>query len=268
MTLYATLGGITFDGSTADGDGIIWCAEMIGGWHDGTPIDSSTLPLPYGDTITAVHERGRALTLTGSAWNSSGGRLGDLWFRAERSLKEAMRFEYLPGLLVVTEPEIALQAYVRRVTDRIRVRRRGKLNVAEFEVPLLAPDPRRYDTDTTTFSDLLIAGTGTTVTDSETTFGDRPTAPTFTIDGPAQDVTIVNNTADGRYVRWLGTLGAGDTMVIDMAARTITINGTAVTPSSDSRFWQLLPGVNSLTYNRTSGASDSTAVMTFRDAYS
>lgn len=272
VTYTATLGSLIFDCATPDSDGIVWSFESIDGWHDSADVDQSLLDVMYGQTVTGAHEKARALIIRGGAYlpGTPPRPLEAKWWLAERRLKRETRFVYVPGLLTVIEPALSLQAYVLR-PRKIAVKRigAGPYNLG-FEIPLLAPDPRRYDASLTTNTDLELTGSGTTDSATIINAGDQPTAPTVTIDGPATNPKVTNADDDGRYVEYVGTLGAGDTLVLDMAAQTATIASVSVigSISAASQFWSLLPGNNGVTYARTAGSGTSAALVAYRHAYS
>ena len=76
---------------------------------------------------------------------------------------------------------------------------------------------------------------GDTVT--VTNDGNVPTPAVFTIDGPVSNPTIENTTL-GKELSFDIVLGASDQLVVDTAARTVVLNGTAsryntLTPDSE-----------------------------------
>lgn len=106
-------------------------------------------------------------------------------------------------------------------------------------------------------------GTGTA-----TNNGTAEAYPTITLTGPAINPTIYNETTGERIGLTL-TLGASDSVVIDMARRTVLQGGStnrmgAITTGSS--FWALSPGDNLIRF-----AADSydtgTANLSFRSAY-
>lgn len=267
------INGLLMDEADADSDSIVWCWGEIEGWWGAPDTDTNLAQQVAGQAVTANRHRGRALTLSGIARHvSESVALGEsLWQTAARKLNGAVNLVETPGLLLVNEAT-PTQAYVRRV-GRVRERRLGALHWYGFEVPLLAEDPAKYAQTATTDLTLSISGAGTTDTATVTlptaANGGMAVAPVITLDGPAVNPKITNSTDGGKYIRWVGTLGAGDTLVIDLAAGTVLLNGANDIDALDaaSEFWTLLPGANSLVYDRTSGASASTAQLDYRVAY-
>lgn len=105
-----------------------------------------------------------------------------------------------------------------------------------------ASDPRLYaETETT------VSFTGTTGTANNT--GDFNTYPTVEIDGAAtQPITIKNVTDGNKTLTFVRSLAAGETLIADFAKRTLTIGGANHYNSLQigSRWWELLPGNNSI----------------------
>ncbi len=111
------------------------------------------------------------------------------------------------------------------------------------------------------------AGTGgsTIVTNS----GTAPAYPTLTLTGPLTNPYIANSTA-GKYMQLNYTIPSGQTVVIDMYNKTITLNGSSSllsTKATGSDWWSIVPGANTITL--TTGASGDTGnvVVAFYNAY-
>lgn len=169
---------------------------------------------------------------------------------------------------------------------RVNVRHRGLAAPVNLEwhyrIPrlvarLAATDPRVYaNAETSASTSLPSAGgglnfdavadftfgavsTGGTITaENAGTFG---TPVTFRIDGPATDPRVENLTT-GESLGLDVTVADGDYLVIDTAARTVLLNGTASRYSSlvsGSSFFDLEPGENELTFR---AATTTTATLT------
>jgi hypothetical protein len=95
---------------------------------------------------------------------------------------------------------------------------------------------------------------------------DTPWVITFT--GPLVAPTV-EHTAQSRTLSLSGaTLAAGETVVIDSAARTVLLNGTTSRYSwlsSSSQWWTLEPGANALRFGAASGSG--TCQVAYRDAW-
>ena len=272
MSHTVTLNGLVMDDATQTpaASGIVWCEADVEGWWSSPNVRTSQLDAsPSGVTVARGAYGGRPLVLRGIAKGlGTSTALGDDFYLAARTLLDYADLVAAPGLLTVVEPDVSLQAYVR-LADRVRGRRVGALQWYEFEVPLLAIDPYRYASTATSDTGLLLSGSATTVTDSTTNAGTAASRPTITIDGPATNPKVLNTTDGAKYVQANLVLGAGDTLIIDLAAKTATVASVSVLDDMDpaSQWWVLRPGSNSLTYSRTAGASNSTAQIDFRAAY-
>jgi hypothetical protein len=105
---------------------------------------------------------------------------------------------------------------------------------------------------------------------SVTNLGNFATAPVITIVGPVTNprVTLTNT---GAFMACTITLGSTDALVIDMAAGTITLNGTADrynTIVTGSSWWAIPPGVSSIGVASTDSAQVAAIfTTTWRDAW-
>ncbi len=101
-----------------------------------------------------------------------------------------------------------------------------------------------------------------------TNAGTAETYPTITLQGPLINPSITNETTGERLALTL-TLGASDTVVINMARRTILQGGTTNrmgAKSAGSTFWSLSPGDNTLRF-RADAYDVGTATVAYRSAY-
>ena len=261
-----TLNGIDFD-DTADSDGIIWSWTSLDGWWDSPDVRLETSEFhPDGLSYTVGRHNGRAIVLSGYAAIPEGSPA--LWFTAARTLAAACNIVRTAAVLYVDEP-IPTRASVRRST-RYRVRRVGELRGMEFDVPLLAADPRKYSQTLHSNIDASLTGAGLGPDDATiVNAGTDDTWPTLTIDGPATNPRVRNVTDNSKYVQWIGTLGAGDTIVFNLRNRSLELNGVDDISNLDtgSTWWRLKPGSNTVRYTRTVGGGDSTCTVEWRDAY-
>lgn len=102
-----------------------------------------------------------------------------------------------------------------------------------------------------------------------TNAGQFLTPPTFTIRGPVVD-PIIDLLETGESIELDATLGANDVVVVDVAARTVSLNGAPrldLIVSATTRWFELVRGTNRLRL-RGSGMSTSTTRLevAFRDA--
>ena len=101
-----------------------------------------------------------------------------------------------------------------------------------------------------------------------TNAGTLATPPTIVFHGPMQNPRLSNDTT-GQTMELTYTLNEGDQITVNMQARTM-IQGTNTnrmsTKTTTSRFWELAPGANVLSFAATSFDAGY-VVITFRDAY-
>lgn len=159
---------------------------------------------------------------------------------------------------------------VGKVTDR----------TAQFDVALLAPDPRKYAVDATTASlsiaqpaaglappwtppILLPARTGGTDTATVVNTGTYESQPLIRIAGPGYGPQIFNLTTN-LYLAYDVTLGVTDYLLIDCQSGACLLNGTAprapVSGSAVTERFVMEPGENRLQLRGT--ATDPVLVMT------
>ena len=158
-----------------------------------------------------------------------------------------------------------------------------------FKIELEAPDPVIYD-DTAGAAleatiNQVIPG-GVQFTDTSPLFGsfyfsagqsdstvdntsDLTSYPVIVIEGATTDPVFTNRTT-GQSFRLEGySVGADAVTVIDMANRTVTLNGGNVFAYApvDVDWWGLVPGENSIQFLSGSGGDATEATMTWRPGY-
>lgn len=74
--------------------------------------------------------------------------------------------------------------------------------------------------------------------------GNAPATPIVTLSGPLDVGWRIENSTTGKYVAFSSAVGSGQTLVIDFATRTATIEGTPITGLIDGEWWEIEPGVN------------------------
>lgn len=102
-----------------------------------------------------------------------------------------------------------------------------------------------------------------------TSNGTVMTYPTITITGPASNIVISNNTTS-QYLAFSSSLNAGDTLVIDLYQRLITLNGLAArnTLLGNSTWFGLNPGTTNLSFSATgTSVGATTCNVVYRDAF-
>lgn len=156
----------------------------------------------------------------------------------------------------------------------------------EWDVDLLAADPRVYSAALKSGSydptDALTGGgvsfplafplTFSTTTASHLVLlnaGNFKTPPVLTIDGPVANPFLDNDTI-GDSIAIANVLGANDRIIVDVAARTVTLNGADrrdLISVSQTRWWELIKGTNRIRLRGT-GMSAGQTLLTcqYRDA--
>lgn len=140
--IYVELDGFDMDGDP-DGDNIEWHVDEVEGW-DSPEVELETAPLGPADGVAVTRHRfnGRPILIKGRA---AGPNKGTIEAVRER-LGQLAGYSGQEKLLVVHGNQ-DMQAMVLRA-ERVRARHvegSGR-RVVDFEIPLLAPDPRKYDT--------------------------------------------------------------------------------------------------------------------------
>jgi hypothetical protein len=112
------------------------------------------------------------------------------------------------------------------------------------------------------------ATTGGSVTVANS--GNTTSAPILTLTGPLTN-PYVSNSATGEFVQLNYTIPGGSFVVIDMANKTVMLNGNSTILSvrtTDSSWWGVLPGSNSISLSTSSTSDTGNAVVTFYNAWS
>jgi hypothetical protein len=263
-------------------------------WGDGTALDVVTvagLDMPglrtadsprsadHGTYVGRDWSEGRTIRMQIEAGGSDAAALDAAWSQLQASFVPSqvelpLVFE-LPG-----QP-------TRRVNARCR--RRGwvidesyAMGSGSMAVEFYASDPRIYDDTLTQLSTGLptisggltfpavapfvfgTAGAGGDIAASNTGTFAAPWVLVFT--GPLVAPSITH-TGQGRTLAFTGTLDVGETLVVDSAARTVLLNGTAsryLWLAFGSQWFTLEPGTNPLQFSGASGTG--TAQITYRSA--
>lgn len=244
------VGGLVLDGNV-DGNGNRWDWTELPGWES-PDVEQDLLQRTGASGLvmgTSLY-RGRPLVVRGTV-ECSTKEVG--YFAALNQASAATDLvEEAPGVLTVGEPS-PKQATVWRAGP-IRWRSVGGMLGATFEVPLIAPDFRKYGTTLHTVA-------GGAVTNA----GNKRATPVVTVTGPSTNPRVTSATDDGKYVEVDVTLAGGEVLTLDMDAMTAsaTLHGdVAGSITAGSRWFDLLPGVNALAL-----AGGGTLSTTFRDAY-
>lgn len=253
----ATLNNFVFDGTTQSPAGVVWDWQDLSGWFDTGDLRTAIGEAGRGVILTVDRRVGRPMTATVLAHSSSNGRrLDDLVYTAQKALKSAVAAAVSEAaiLLKVNEPDVALQSKVRQVGP-IRCRTLGTRAMVQCQIPLLAPDYRRYSQ--TLHSQALAVGSN-----SVTNAGDLPTPVIITRTGATTNPSFQNTTAAGSpTLAFTGSFGAVS-LVIDTDQETVQVNNINFRSSlTTAQWWNLAPGVNTV-------VASHTATIAYRDAYS
>lgn len=163
----------------------------------------------------------------------------------------------LKTMTFTTLNDLALQAYVEVLSLDYKYH---KLS-APFLIELVAPDPRFYSQ---TLNDTLFDNSDTK---NVTNAGNEITGIKFKLSGAGSNWVITNNTT-GKTFTLARPITGSDYVEIDVDNRTVLLNGvTSVFSSFTGDFFNLDPGVNSLT-TLVTGGNGTTAIHVYhRDAY-
>lgn len=147
--------------------------------------------------------------------------------------------------------------------------------LATASVELVANDPLCYGLELK--SESIVLGSGETFDQVDiTNEGNHRdgTGPIITVTGPATDPIITNTDDDGRAIRLNTTLASNQTARINLDTLEVQLktgSGAYVSNYSivanDNQFWRLLPGVNTITYQRTGTTPTSTMTVSYYDCW-
>ncbi|MGE0138663.1 MAG: hypothetical protein AB7R77_12650 [Ilumatobacteraceae bacterium] len=239
-------------------------------------------PLPFRDGEMAADDLLAARKLVFDVWV-----LGTTDADAEANLA-ALRAAWRPRSTDVelrvrlADTEYAVFGRPRGCQAAIDFLRNGRTARARLEFKAL--DPRLYSASTTDAALTLatVAGTGMTFPltfdlsfggalsggiVTATNAGLFATPWVATLNGDLVNPTLENVTT-GEILSFTGTLNAGETLVIDQAARTVLLNGTSSRYSwvdVGSTFFDLEPGDNQIRLAADSGSGSGT--LTYRSAW-
>lgn len=224
-----------------------------------------------GSFIDAEFEKGREIVITGSAYASTGNM-------------EA----YLDNLKANYAPTKTLQQFFVRApgvgTRFLYVKSRGcqydwessrRFGETKILFKLFAEDPRLYAENQVSVNIPFSAGAatgfgfnlgfsfgfGAAVTNTGTVvnnLGNRPTPPTFVVNGPCQNPSIIDETY-GHTLTFNIILAAGETLTIDTQYKTVKLNNSTNKRSTlfIPDWFYLQPGNTSIKYSAIVGAGSS-----------
>lgn len=279
---------LRLEGRPADPGTCILLQQVEG--LDGPPITEETEPLPSadGDYLGPVRARGAVMILEGLLVAPDRVTLRALERQLRATFAEGtdtwpLRLEGRVGdpetlerLVRVSQPlrctdqggappgagkpwQVALRCASPRwagVTERVATVPRPE-GVGGFTYPYSYP-----------YSYGGSSSPGTTVT----TTGDARAWPVLTITGPIT-TPVLENLTNGRALYLTTTLGPGESLVIDTAARTVTRNGPGganaynAVDRAASSWWPLEPGANAIRVRAADSADPAELTVAWRDAY-
>jgi hypothetical protein len=236
--VVVTLGTVTIDGSTVDANGATWHLKELDGW-DSPDLRSTLLDLPGHDreSLGPLLHRGRALSVRGKCQTPT-----DAAYWASRTkLAGTTLLTATTGTLTVAETTTKKITVSR--AGRVLMKPLGGLKGFEFEVPLIAPDPR------------ILANTGSSIAaaGTATNNGNFKAAWVLTVTGAAAGPVVLTRTAPGatRTISITTAVPGGQTLVIDSRARSVVLNGVnrydLVTATPE--WFDLEPGANTIGYS-------------------
>lgn len=263
----ASLGDVMF--GTTDNMGCEWVLESIEGWWNSPPTTGSVeqRAFDHGGWLSPSHLAPRTIEIVGS--------VNGPWAAVSEALDRlhlAVPVDSLATLYVAHEPSQRVHTADVRQNGDILVERYP--NDAEFSISLIAPDPRRYDVDSTTVSTRLpttSGGLSLPVTMpvtigasvdsgvlSATNEGNFATRPTLTVEGPVEPFTITHK-GTGQTLRYHESIPSGRSLVIDVDKRSALLDGT--TPRRVTGQWfEYAPGLNEVAFM--SQTYDAAALLT------
>lgn len=156
----------------------------------------------------------------------------------------------------------------------------GRGTSSPFQISMVAPDPRLYVVGQQTTGAIsrpsgggfvlpvilpITFGSSSGGSGSATNTGNVPTYPILTLRGQLTNPYVLNS-ANGGLVQLNRTIASGETVVIDMGNKTVTLNGSTSllnTRTSDSTWWSLNPGVNPISFSTGSTSDTGTLEITW-----
>lgn len=265
-----TLGSLAL--LATDSSGVDWVIEDVEGWSSAAIRSGMTdRQADHGAWASPVYLGSRPITLTGSIDAPDATSM-------DAAVEKLTAAVSLTDTLLVVGDSTPKQVTVRRSGEPM-VERLGPFS-AKYSILVTAADPRRYSTvlqssstglpSTTggltlpitfpiTFSSTTVSGKITLVNE-----GSIGTRPTLTVTGPATGFTIVAARPDGSTTQqtFTDTLGSGDVLVIDAAARSVVLNGSVSRRRYLFGTWLEIPPESQVELSWSSPSYDPSALLT------
>lgn len=246
--VHPAFGTLDLDG-TPDSDGVFWSWTSLPGWWEGaTPsVPVAARPGNDGSTIGSGFQRGRPVTLVGTAWvheTTAEATAVAMLTGARRKIIEAAALVKVAGSLEVDEDEgagILTRFLTVRRTVAPDIPDQGNARQLRFTIPLQGESWQKFA--------LPLVSSATAGVVVATNGGNAATPPFVHLFGPTDDDPYID--MGGRQVLTdLAAVGVGGHAVIDFAAMTMTdLGGAGDTTHLDaaSDFFDLEPGANTVT---------------------
>ncbi|MFJ7208235.1 phage distal tail protein [Streptomyces sp. NPDC098789] len=237
--------------------------RTLTGWEDSPGLDSGTVARSgaHGAYLGRLLAQPRTITLDNIVIRTEPRRMG----AAVRALRAATALrDDEEALVMQLDDEPPLLAFARCIRRSIPVTAGGYALgiVTGAALQFEASDPRRYsliEQQATT----VIGGSLRAVND-----GDAPAHPVITIRGPLS-LPSLTDTLTKQVLEYDVDLGPADTLLIDTAASTATVNGesclgTATARSTLEELYALPPGASTLSLRAAPGSVDPRAQLAIR----
>lgn len=214
-----------------------------------------------GGFMDAEYEKGRPVTLEGTVYAID----SDLEPYLD-DLKYNWSLSRTPIPLYFKKPGVAERVlFVKPLGCRYDYESSVRVGQAEIQFQAYAEDPRAYESTLQSVNiyqgEQVITGRGyprsypygygvstAVVGTSLTVGGNRPTPPLFTINGPVSKPQIINETTGDLMIFDIDLI-VGDSLVVDVKNRTVTLNGQNRRAALRAPNWFFLdPGTNYIRY--------------------
>jgi hypothetical protein len=232
-----------------DAFGVEWHTTAFDGW-DGPGVRSESFPVirRHGVFPGEWLYDSRTMGIHGFFWAPTEGAM---WAARNRLAAASSAFSVNPGLMTVKEPGNIPESFFVTFwrSDRLQMTTKTA-NAVEFQIPLLAADPRKYDLTQKTQS--IVLGHQTIVSD-----GTIETDPLVTIHGGSTNPTLFNMTVGGNGIKFNTVLNPGSNLVANWRDRTVLINGVSHYEVVDvnTAWWPIIPGDNDIYLTSDGGGS-------------
>lgn len=277
-------GGLNISiGTGPDANGISWIWQEIKGW-DSPDVAGQVVQRSgdHGGYPAPQFYAARIITVTIMATAPT---------QALRDYARSLFQQIIP--VGITPGDLAMLVYNEPVPKQAQIRRSGKipeqypsLTDAIFTANLVAPDPRKYSTTRNTVTAYMAggAGGGSMVVPFTVPFSLAPglppgtatcvnggtfeTRPQVLIRGPVNGPVITNVTYNRSVSFSQVSLGAGDSLLVDLDAMCGFFDGGAYrTADLSSAWWTLWPGVNVIDVGGVSVGSGASFTVSWNNGY-